>query len=288
LPEAGGMTDALTGRTVAVPETRELDMFVRMLEERGARAIRCPLVAIVDAPDPAPVEAWLGRFAAGEHHDLVLMTGEGLRRLVGFAERDGRRDAFVARLAQVRKVTRGPKPERALRELGLRSDLAAATPTAAGVITALAGLELRGRTVGIQLYPDGALAPLYDAIAQAGARSDPVLPYAYASAADDRRVVELIERLASGEIDVIAFTSSPQLRRLVAVAEANGLMPRLRDGLTRSKVAAVGPVIASSLEELGVRVDVMPSGRFFLKPLVNAITELFSPSPRIAPTISGP
>ena len=45
------------------------------------------MIAIRDAPDPAPVEAWLRRFADGTCDDLVLMTGEGLRRLLGFARR---------------------------------------------------------------------------------------------------------------------------------------------------------------------------------------------------------
>src|SRR5256885_8420178 len=47
----------LAGRTIAVPETRELEVFAAMLERRGASVVRCPLVAIRDAPDPAPVLA---------------------------------------------------------------------------------------------------------------------------------------------------------------------------------------------------------------------------------------
>jgi hypothetical protein len=46
-----------------------------------------PMIAIRDAPDSAPVEAWLRRFGKGACDDLVLMTGEGLRRLLGFARR---------------------------------------------------------------------------------------------------------------------------------------------------------------------------------------------------------
>jgi len=48
---------------------------VRMLEERGAEAIPCPMIAIRDAPDAEPVAAWLRRFADGRCDDLVLMTG---------------------------------------------------------------------------------------------------------------------------------------------------------------------------------------------------------------------
>ena len=56
------MTEALSGRRIVVPETRELGQLVRMLEEHGAEAVPCPMIAIRDAPDAKPVETWLGRF----------------------------------------------------------------------------------------------------------------------------------------------------------------------------------------------------------------------------------
>src|SRR5215831_16243362 len=83
------MTDALAGRTIVVPERRELDLFARMLEQHGAITIRCPMVAISDVPDAAPVVTWLRRFTTDPPDDLILMTGEGLGRLVGFARRAG-------------------------------------------------------------------------------------------------------------------------------------------------------------------------------------------------------
>lgn len=263
----------LSGRAIAVPEARELDVFARMLEERGATTIRCPLVAIHDAPDAAPVETWLRDFNSGGCDDLILLTGEGLRRLVGFARRAKFDTAFVARLGLVRKITRGPKPARALRELGLSADLAADVPTTDGVIATLSSFDLTGRRIGVQLYPDNAHAKLLGALAAAGAAAKPVLPYVYASAAEDQRVGELIDRLASGTVDCIAFTSGPQIRRLIAVAEGAGVTAALRDGLARTRVAAVGPVVAAELATFGVRVDIMPMERFFMKPLVNAITD---------------
>ena len=44
---------ALSGRRIALPETRELDRLAQMLEEHGAETLRCPMVAISDVPDPA-------------------------------------------------------------------------------------------------------------------------------------------------------------------------------------------------------------------------------------------
>src|SRR6185437_15401136 len=54
-------TQPFSGRTIAVPESREIEVFAALLERRGAHVIRCPLVAIRDAPDPAPVLEWSRR-----------------------------------------------------------------------------------------------------------------------------------------------------------------------------------------------------------------------------------
>src|SRR5690242_18128215 len=132
-------TGPLSGRRIALPESRELDRLTRMFEEQGAETLRCPLVAIRDAPDPVPVQEWLMRLP---FDDLVFFTGEGLRRLHGFALRFDLETAFLGALQTVRKITRGPKPERALRELGLKSDLRAEEPTTDGLIAALSAYDL--------------------------------------------------------------------------------------------------------------------------------------------------
>src|SRR5256885_12780121 len=94
----------LAGRVVAVPETREIDVFAAMLERRGAQVVRCPMVAIRDAPDPAPVLEWSRALAAGSFDDLILLTGEGLRRILACIDRNepSLREGFVAALSRER------------------------------------------------------------------------------------------------------------------------------------------------------------------------------------------
>ena len=267
----------LTGRTIAIPETRELEVFASMLERRGATVIRCPLVAIRDAPDPQPVLAWCGDFAGGACDDLVLLTGEGLRRLLSCVDQrePALRPAFLAQLARVRKITRGPKPAKALRELGLKPDIAAETPITDGVIASLRREPLSGRRVGLQLYGTDPNAPLVDFLKTAGATVSTVAPYVYADAADDQAVHHLLKRLREGGVDAIAFTSTPQVERLFAVAPAE----LVNAALAATRVAAVGPVVAETLERHGVSVQLMPSDSFFLKPLTTALERLFVQSP---------
>jgi uroporphyrinogen-III synthase len=102
----------------------------------------------------------------------------------------------------------------------------------------------------------------------AGTTVRTVMPYVYAPAADAERVVELIRKMARGEVDAVVFTSSPQVDRLYEVAEKNGLREELRQGFDRTRVAAVGPVVAEELRRRGARVDVCPEQGFVMKKLV--------------------
>src|SRR6478672_5341198 len=116
--QRSSMTEELSGRRIVVPETRELGQLVRMLEERGAEAIPCPMIGIRDAPDAEPVAAWLRWFVKGTCDDLVLMTGEGLRRLLGLARRTDLTSTFLDALSTTRKITRGPKPQETAQDFG--------------------------------------------------------------------------------------------------------------------------------------------------------------------------
>lgn len=265
------LESSLADRTIAVPETRELDVFSAMLERRGAKVVRCPLVAILDAPDPRPVLDWIRRFNAASFDDLILLTGEGLRRLLACIDRHEPRlrDGFVAELARVRKITRGPKPAKALRELGLKPDIAAETPTTPGVIESLKKENLVGRRIAVQLYGAEPNLPLIEFLQTAGGSPTTVAPYIYADQADDDAVRTLLTRMANSEIDVIAFTSSAQVDRLFAV----GPEDLVRQALERTEVAAVGPVVAESLSRREVDVRFMPHDSFFMKPLTSAMED---------------
>lgn len=276
--QTNGNANGLEGRTVAVAESRELDVFAGMLERRGARVLRCPLVTIKDAPDPQPVLTWVERFNAGECDDLILLTGEGLRRILACIEkhRPDFKDSFVQRLASARKITRGPKPARALRELGLKPDIAADTPTTEGVIASLGKFDLKGRRVGVQLYGSEPNQRLMEFLRTAGATVLAVAPYVYTDAADDAAVSELLQRMLRGEVDIIAFTSTPQVERLFAV----GPETLVRDALAKTKVAAIGPVVEDALRKHGLHIACMPADSFFMKPLTVAMSaSLAAPAP---------
>jgi uroporphyrinogen-III synthase len=266
------MADRLNGYRILILETREEAQFSRLLTEQGADVLQCPMFTIHDAPDTAPIEAWIRRFIAAPCDDLVLTTGEGLRRLMKVARRiDVERD-FIAALGKVRKFARGPKPGRALREIGLEAQVTTEKPTSEGIIEMLSRFDLSGHRVGLQLYPDKDHTKLIGAITAQGAEVEPVLPYVYDAEAADANIVTAIGELAQGRIDAVALTSSGQVRRLIEVAITHGCETQLREGLAHTPIASVGPVVSDELTSRGLRTDIAPANEaYFMKPLIAAM-----------------
>jgi uroporphyrinogen-III synthase len=266
------MANRLDGYRILILETREEAQFSRLLAEQGADVLQCPMFTIHDAPDPLPVEAWIKRFIDQPCDDLVLMTGEGLRRLTKAARRTGVEQDFIAALGKTRKFARGPKPGRALREIGLEPQMTTEKPTSEGIAEMLARVDLAGHRVGLQLYPDKDHGALTGAISAQGAEVDPVLPYVYDAQAADANIVTAIDEMAQGHIDAIALTSSGQVRRLIEVAQAHRREAQLRDGLKRTPIASVGPVVSDELKSQGLHTDIAPAdGAYFMKPLISAM-----------------
>ncbi len=258
---------ALDHLTVLVPESRELDLFATMLEQEGATTLRCPLVRIIPLADTREAEAWVGRCIAGTFDDLVLLTGEGLRHLVRIA--GPRREGFLAAIAKMRKIVRGPKPARALRELSLSADVNAPKPTSEGVLEVFAPEDIAGRRIAVQLYPGA--SGLLEALRARGADVDPVTPYAYASDADTAQVRGAIDALTDGRIGLVAFTATPQIERLFAVAKEASQTVALHEALRKTPIAAIGPVVAETLQRHGLTATLTPDASFHMKPLIRAI-----------------
>lgn len=274
------MPGRLEGYRILILETREEAQFSRLLQEQGANVLQCPMFTIHDAPDPVPVETWIRLFIARPFDDLVLMTGEGLRRLMKVALRMGIDQDFIAAAGHARKFARGPKPVRALREIGLEAQVITETPTSEGIAEMLAREDLQGHRVGLQLYPDKDHAKLIAAITSRGASVETVLPYVYDPQVADTSIVSAIDEMAHGRVDALALTSSGQVRRLIDVAKAHGCEDRLRAALAQTPIASVGPVVSDELKTYGLRTDIYPANdAFFMKPLISAMALTLNETP---------
>lgn len=267
---------------IAVPESRQLDVLTDMLEVRGASVRRCPLVAIHDSPDEEGIKTWLQSFCTAEFDDFIILTGEGIRRLTGFAERFGILEQWIAALARVRKIARGPKPGSALRPFSLKPEVLAVEPTTDGVIQTLDSEDLTGRKIAVQLYGEEKNEKLQNFLRDKGGMISVVSPYIYASDAEAADVSRLIDALLAHQLDILVFTSMVQIKRLLSVAKSEKCEQALMTALRGTHIAAIGPVVEAMLKDLNLPVTVVPEDKFFMKPLVRKLVSFVQEHPKPA------
>lgn len=244
----------LAGRTVALLEARRASELADLVRRYGGEPWSVPSMREVPLEADAGSAAALRELCAGGADTVICLTGVGTRALFKLAAELGLEAQLRQALQRAHVVVRGPKPQAALRELGVRIDRAASSPhTSRQVLEALADVPL-GR-VAVQLYggPDPELRTGLEA---RGASVLEIPLYRWALPHDVGPMLDFVDHAA--EVDALAVTSATQVHNLFAVAQAHGREPALRAGLRRLTIAAVGPVAALALAEHGVAVAVQP------------------------------
>jgi uroporphyrinogen-III synthase len=253
------MAQPLEGMTVAILEHRYTKEFSALFERLGAAVLACPLLEEKPVENRQELDDFVRRVVAGNLNVMIFLTGVGAKFLVAEADSLGIKAEFLKALDRMTIVVRGPKPVAALRQFGVRVDVIPQNPTTEGVIEALRSHDLKDRRVGVQLY--GTPNPqLLTALEAKGAQVTPVQVYAYGAAADSSAVNAVIRQTLDGRVQVIAFTSGPQVHMLFDFASQLGVAAPLKDALNeRVTIASIGEVTSRALHEKGLLPKIVPA-----------------------------
>ena len=269
---------SLRGKTIAITEARRAAELASLITKLGGVPYSAPAVREIPRRDQQPALDVLERICRHEVSVIIFLTGVGTRAFLALAGQSGKREALLEALQGMFVAARGPKPIAVLREAGVRIDLVPKEPTSRGLLEALSGDQLRGKVVAIQLY--GEENPfLVERLRERGATVLEIPLYEWALPEDQEPLVRLIQDLVAGSIDVMAFTSSPQINHLFVVAERLGLRDQLvatlRDKVT---VAVVGPVCQAALMEHGI-IPRVQAEKGTMGALVHAIADDLARAP---------
>ena len=145
---------SLGGKTIAITEARRAAELASLITKLGGVPYSAPAVREIPRRDLAPALEVLARICRGEVAMILFLTGVGTRAFFDLAAEKGKRDLLLAALGKMVVVARGPKPAAALREAGVRLDLAPKEPTSEGLMQAIVGRDVEGKLVAVQLYGD--------------------------------------------------------------------------------------------------------------------------------------
>jgi uroporphyrinogen-III synthase len=267
-----GQVASLGGKVIAITESRRGPELASLIMKLGGVPYSAPAVREIPCRDRRPATDVLDRICRREVAGIVFLTGVGARAFLHLAQEAGRREALVKALDGMFVAARGPKPNAVLREAGVRIDIVPSEPTSEGLLSALGTRELREQLVAVQLYGDDNPV-LVEGLRARGATVLEIPLYEWAMPEDQEPLVRLIHDLTGGGIDIMAFTSSPQIKHVFAVALRLNLRDPLVEALReRVTVAVVGPVCRASLAEHGIIPRIQPE-KGTMGALVHAIAD---------------
>ena len=268
------MTAPLENITVAITEHRYGSEFAKLFERFGAIVRVCPMVEEKPVENRDEIRSFIQSVNAGSLDIMIFLTGVGARFLISEAEEMGVKAEFLSKLSNLTTVVRGPKPLAALNRAGIRVAISAQTPTSEGLVETLQSHDLKDKRIGVQLYgtPN---AYLCSALEARGASVRAISIYTYGAPANSEPAGRLIDDIINRRIDVVAFTSAPQIRFLFAAAADLGRASDLAASLNDATiVASIGGVTNRALEEKGITPEIVPTEPK-MGAMANAVAEFF-------------
>ncbi len=202
------------------------------------------------------------RLFAGDFHMVVFLTGVGAKILNDAIELRHPPGAFQEALSEIAVVVRGPKPSAVMREWKVPIAAIAKEPNTWKELLEALDEYLRDHPapqhVAIQEYGKTPRQFL-EGLKTRGIPYTQVPVYQWGLPEDTAPLREAVQRLARGEFDVTAFTTSAQVDHLFRIAEEEGLAPEIAPALERTAVVSIGPTTSEALQEHGIHVDLEPS-----------------------------
>jgi uroporphyrinogen decarboxylase len=274
-------------------ESRRAKEMESILRSHGADPLVAPSMREVPLEENPAAMAFGEKLFAGEIDAVLFLTGVGTRALVETLETRWSHDEIVSALSEVTTVARGPKPVKALRELGIPVSITVPEPnTWREVIETLEaeprGIDLKGTRIAVQEYGIANDA-LLDALQQRGAAVTRVPVYRWALPDDLEPLRAAIREIAGETGRTVLFTSSNQADHLLQVARAMGLEAELRAGLQRAAVCSIGPTCTETLGSLGIPVDLEPQHPrmgHLVKEASERAAEILAAKQRTAPAVA--
>ncbi len=243
-------------------ESRRAKEIALLIASNGGVPIFAPSTReIPETPQNDQLQMIHGVLAGG--FDIVIfMTGVGARALLNSAETVASREQFVAALARMRIVVRGPKPAAVMRELEVPIWLTVPEPnTWREVVKALdqkVDVSLHGLRIAVQEHGEPSLQ-MYAALRERAAEDFAAHVYRWALPEDTAPLKDAVRKVCAGDIDVVMFTSSVQLTHAMEIAQEFGLQAEFISGLNRAIVASIGPVTSAMLRKNGIEISLEPS-----------------------------
>ncbi len=265
----------MKNKTIAILENRAGEQLADLVRKYGGTPFSAPALAEIPDIDFTLITSLINDWQENAPEVFIFQTGVGVKALFSATDTLGLTDQFKQILESSIVVVRGIKPSSALRPYKVRIDATAGDPfTTTEVLTELDKYMIKGKRVAVQRYGDTNFE-LQQALEARDAVVTEIATYRWSLPADTQPLVDLMDALDVGKVDMVCFTSASQVYNFFTVAESLGRHQALQAALNKSMVASIGPVCTVALNKFGIKVDVEPQPPK-LGPFIMAINSKFA------------
>lgn len=249
----------LFGRRVLVTRARhQAGALSKLLIERGARPVELPAIGI-EKTGSRELDNAIAKLTT--YHWLIFTSSNGV---AAFFERLRALGRDNRTLGGLKIGAIGPATAKALEHKGIIPDYVPEVYSSEGLVAGLKSQSVGGKRF---LLPRADIADeeLARGIMELGAEVHEIS--AYRTVPQPEAMAQARELLLSGQIDVITFTSSSAVSKLVAAFKE---LP----AINKAKVACIGPKTAETAAKAGLKVDIVAS-EHTIPALVAAMEDYF-------------
>lgn len=243
----------------------------RLIHKLGGKPYVVPTVEIKPQRNERLITQLYNRILTERIEFLIFMSVNGVTSLMKNLEKLGLKAAFLQRLHKTTIIAVGPKTRRELENQGVKVNLVPKRYSSQGIVESLKKMDLGQKTVVIP-RSDKSSGYLTRELERLGAEVHEAPIYKSTLPSDHSEVLGFVDDLKKGEIDVVTFTSSSTALNLFKIASEHLVADDLRSCLRKTVITAIGPVTRRTLEELGVKVDVVP-GEYTIEAMVGALAD---------------
>lgn len=266
---------SLKGFTVAITASRRANELAHIVKNFQGIPYIAPTIG-TEANDETitGILNLIDKLLSNEIDYVIFLTGPGAFSLLYIADRQRLLQNVINALNCTNIISRGIKPLTVLKKYGIKNVSVSYESTIEDTFNLLKKHEIKGRTIAIVWHGDQHPTIIEDLYKIGVKKIIEIYPYKY-SRKDDlkilkemgynsiptigNRVVELINQITNGKIDIITFTSPPSVKGLVEIAKEQNILEPLIQALNSNVVVvAVGPSTKKAIEENKIQVDVMP------------------------------
>jgi uroporphyrinogen III methyltransferase / synthase len=254
----------LRGKRILITRARtQAKPLVQAIEALGGEVVEFPTIEIRPPESYGPLDRAIEQIKIYDW--FIFTSANGVER---FLARFEKLEKNLADLAGIEIAAIGPETAKRLEAAGIPTGVIPQRYQAEGILETLAGKTLQGKKV---LIPRAAKARdiLPETLRRQGAQVDVVV--AYQTVLPQVDVPALCRVLSEGGVDMVTFTSSSTASNFAVMLRGQDL-PRL---LSRIVIACIGPITKKTVEDLGLRADVV-AAEFTIPGLVSAIADYFS------------